>query len=275
MSFESRLEACDYAFVKRVQAAQEAIHNQILYLDEHWGRVESSFKKDASRITPADKAISRGILEELKKTLPDDTLLTEEADPCAPPQPLNAQYAWLLDPIDGTNNYALAMPQCAISLALLKKGVPVYGIVYDMSRDLIIQGGPRLGTYEGSRCVQASTRPLDAQSIIAINFPLKETWSKALEPTLTCHKVRSLGSAVLHFIYAISGKIDGAVGCGLKLWDLAACHALAEGAGADMCFISENPFPLKHFDVNNAQVSYYFGSPSFCKYFKTICKDLS
>src|ERR1700710_1042413 len=113
----------------RIAAAQRAVLGQTELMHREFGRAESKWKSDGTRVTAVDIAISENIFSELRAQFPDDQFLSEELAETAEPIPITAAYFWVLDPIDGTNNFALGIAQCAISLALCTQGEPVYGVV--------------------------------------------------------------------------------------------------------------------------------------------------
>ena len=254
----------------RINAGQVAVNNQVDFFHRQFGDVKSDWKEDDTRVTFADFAISEKIFAELRKSFPQDDYCSEESNPMDEALNLQARYAWMLDPIDGTNNYALGIPICAISLALLKNGTPVYGFLYDMSRKTLIKGGPGLGLYEGRSPAKVKTSPMDSQSLVGLHFPLRPSVYDRLQPLLTGHRLRSLGSGALNLTYAAVGRLDGAIDYKVKVWDLAAAHALLIAGGGEFHFLEESIFPLKQFHPQLPPAPFFAGSSSFCQYLKGI-----
>src|SRR5471032_1359819 len=114
----------------RIAAAKHAVLAQTGLLHREFGRAESRWKSDGTRVTAIDIAISENIFRELRAQFPADQFLSEELAETAAPIPVTATFSWVLDPIDGTNNFALGIPHCAISLGLCVHGEPVYGTIY-------------------------------------------------------------------------------------------------------------------------------------------------
>src|SRR3954462_8406914 len=133
----------------RIEAAQRAVRAQTELLHREFGRSESKWKSDGTRVTAVDVAISEGIFRELGSQFASDQFFSEELADTDAPIPVTARFSWVLDPIDGTNNFALGISHCAISLALCENGVPVYGVVYDLSRRTLMHGGPGFGMQDG------------------------------------------------------------------------------------------------------------------------------
>jgi myo-inositol-1(or 4)-monophosphatase len=248
----------------RIAAAQRVVLAQTALLHREFGRVASQWKRDGTRVTAVDLAISENIFRDLGAEFPADQYFSEElADPGAP-IPVTARFVWVLDPVDGTNNYALGIPQCAISLALLEDGEPVYGVVYDLGRRGLLHGGPGFGAWDGARAMQVSTAPLTPESLVGFHSP----WDKALLPAagavLAQFKIRGLGSATLHLAYVAAGLFDGVVDFNVRLWDLAAAIPLVRAAGGEVRFLNGAQFPMKHFDLKMPRIVYCAGSPAMC-----------
>ena len=119
---------------KRIQAGAEVVESQVPQFKRWMGKVKSRWKADCSRVTEADLAISREVESRILEAFPQDQFFSEETRASDAPYDIESEYVWVIDPVDGTNNFALGMPTCAISLGLLRNGYPVYGIIYDASR---------------------------------------------------------------------------------------------------------------------------------------------
>ena len=150
--------------LSRIEAARRAVLPQTELLHREFGRAESSWKSDGSRVTAVDVAISENIFSELRPQFPADQFFSEELAETDAPIPVTAEYSWVLDPIDGTNNFALGLPHCAISLGLCVRGEPVYGVVYDLSRRIMMHGGPGFGVRDGEREVRVNTAPITSMA---------------------------------------------------------------------------------------------------------------
>lgn len=234
----------DTALRHRVNAARVALRSQTAFFNQQRGRVSSEWKPDETRVTFADFAISEKICEDLRRSFPSDQFLSEESGLLDEVVPVESRYVWVLDPIDGTNNYALGMSACAISLALLKQGNPVYGLIYDGSTGEVIEGGPRQPLLVDGKKAARQTRPFETRtSIVAVHFPLAPDRVRQLAPLLGTYRVRSLGSAALHLAYVALGRLDGAFDERVRLWDVAAACALLEASGQQILFLDPSPVP--------------------------------
>ena len=254
----------DKAIRHRVNAARVAIRNQTTFFNQQRGRVSSEWKPDETRVTFADFAISEKIGDELRRSFPDDQFLSEESGLLDELVPVESRYAWVLDPIDGTNNYALGIPSCAISLALLKQGQPVYGLVYDGSTDEFLEGGTGRPLRVNGKKVSAEERDFDQRtSIVALHFPLPPGRADQLQTLMEHYRVRSLGSAALHLAYVALGRIEGVIDERVRIWDVAAAFALIEASGREIIFLDETPFPLTVFEPQGSYIRYAAGNESF------------
>ncbi len=254
------------AWRHRLNAGRHAVMAQTDFFERQFGDVSSSWKEDDSRVTFADFAISEHVFAELRRDFPGDAFCSEESSLDDDPVPTGDGFAWVIDPIDGTNNYALGLPICAISLALLENGVPVYGWVYDFPGRRLLHGGPGEGCFVGNRKFVPIDEPFDHRSVIGVQFPLEAERLQRLEPLLREYRCRSLGSGTLIAAYTALGIFAGAVDYRVKVWDFAAAYAICGGSGREFQFIGESPFPMSAFHPKMAANPYYAGREEFCRF---------
>lgn len=251
----------------RINAGRVAVLNQRDFFKSQFGNLPCEWKEDDTRVTFADFAISEKLFAELRGSFPADDYCSEEGNPADETQALEAEFAWVLDPIDGTNNYYLGIPFCAISLALLRRGQPVYGFIYDYSRDRLVQGGPGFGLLDGTSRASVSQSPPDPRkSVAGMSFPMTAGDLRRLGPWLESSRLRVTGSAALNLTYTALGKLDGCLDFKAKVWDIAAGVALVEGGGGEYHFQGENPFPLTRFHPAMPPVRYWAGGSAFCQW---------
>lgn len=248
----------------RIDAGRAAVLSQVDFLHHEFGRVRSDWKSDGTRVTPADIAISEAIFRSLGTAFPDDELLSEELGDGAAAVPLRARFAWILDPIDGTNNYATGIPHCAISLALLENGVPVYGIIYDFARRRLLHGGPGLGAWDGELAVRVKTDTPPAHRMLGFHSPMDPRFAPHAEALVRRFKIRGLGSSTLHLAYVGAGLFDATVDHNVKVWDIAAAVPFCQGAGAEIRYFGTQLFPLAVFDLKMPRVPFYAACPAVC-----------
>jgi myo-inositol-1(or 4)-monophosphatase len=250
--------------LSRIAAAKRAVLAQTELLHREFGRAESKWKSDGTRVTAVDIAISEGIFRDLTAEFGDDQFFSEELGDATAPIPVRARFSWVLDPIDGTNNFALGIPHCAIALALCENGVPVYGVVYDLSRRTLMHGGPGFGMHDGERTTRVSTAPITKETLIAFHSPFDKTLAPLASEIIAHFKIRGLGSATLHLAYVAAGMLDGCVDYNVKIWDLAAAIPLVQAAGGEVRFLNGEQLPMRQFDLKMKRIIYAAGSPEMC-----------
>lgn len=250
--------------VSRIEAAKRAVLAQTDLFHREFGRAESRWKRDGTRVTAVDVAISEGIFRDLEAQFGTDQYFSEELADTDAPIPVRARYSWVLDPIDGTNNFALGISHCAISLALCEHGEPIYGVVYDLSRRVLMHGGPGFGMHDGQRVARVNTAPVSRETLVGFHSPFDKSLVPLAKGVISNFKIRGLGSATLHLAYVAAGLLSGCVDYNVKIWDLAAAIAMVRAAGGEVRFLNGEQLPLRRFDLNMGPIVYAAGSPAMC-----------
>lgn len=254
----------------RIAAAKRAVSAQTELLHREFGRAESRWKSDGTRVTAVDVAISENIFHELRAQFPADQFFSEELADTDAPIPVTAQFSWVLDPIDGTNNFALGIPHCAISLALCERGEPIYGVVYDLSRRTLMHGGPGFGVRDGEREIRVSTAAFTRETLVGFHSPADKSLLPSASGVLSEFKIRGLGTATLHLAYVAAGILDGCVDFNVKIWDLAAAIPLVRAAGGEVHFLNGEQLPMRLFDLKMKRIVYVAGSVKMCAKLRTL-----
>jgi len=250
--------------LSRIAAAKIAVLAQTDLLHREFGRAESKWKSDGTRVTAVDVAISENIFRELAARFPADQFLSEELAETDAPIAVTAPFSWVLDPIDGTNNFALGIPHCAISLALCEQGEPVYGVIYDLSRRVLMHGGPGFGCHDGERTAGVKNAPLSRETLVGFHSPADKKLLPMASGVLSQFKIRGLGSATLHLAYVAAGMLDGCVDYNVKIWDLAAAIPLVRATGGEVHFLNGEQWPMRIFDLKMKPIIYVAGGPAIC-----------
>lgn len=248
----------------RIEAAKRAVLAQADFLHREFGRAQTSWKSDGTRVTAADIAISEAIFRDLRAQFSDDELFSEELGDGAAPIPLKTRFAWILDPIDGTNNYATGIPYCAISLAVLENGTPVYGVIYDLARRVLMHGGPGFGAWDGDKPVRARLQEKREQHLLGFHSPVDKRHAPAAARLVERFKIRGLGSSTLHLAYVGAGLLDATVDYNVKVWDIAAAVPFCQGAGGEVRYLKGPLFPLRIFDLKMERIPFIAGLPEVC-----------
>jgi myo-inositol-1(or 4)-monophosphatase len=249
---------------RRVTAGCAAVRARTAHLHEHFGLAETRWKHDGTRVTPADLAISRDLFADLAAQFPADQFFSEETEPGGAPVPLRARFSWVLDPIDGTNNYALGIPVCAISLALLDGGMPVCGFVYDLGLRTLFHGGGELPVWADATEILPTVPESGTQKVVVMHSPVGDANLPLVLRVLREYKLRAFGSGALHLVYAAIGRVDAAIDLTVRVWDIAAAWAFCQRLGVEVWFFDAPVFPLRAFDLHMAPVRYLAGRADVC-----------
>ncbi|MBB3112598.1 myo-inositol-1(or 4)-monophosphatase [Paenibacillus phyllosphaerae] len=195
-------------------------------------------------VTEVDKGSEKMIKSLIQTHFPDHSFLGEEGvepGPEASAKALqsvrDAEYLWIVDPVDGTTNFVHGFPFFSVSIALAYKGEVIVGVVYDPMRDELFVAEKGKGAYVRGKRMTVSPDDTLKCSLIATGFPADPTYAlplnmkglQALVPEV--RNIRSGGSAALHMAYVASGRLSGFWEFGLNAWDLAAGSLLVTESG--------------------------------------------
>ncbi len=209
----------------------------------HYGKVERLTKTHAATtdepVTIADRAAQRVIVEGLRKCYANDGIIGEESDTGESITAENLQPGgrnWVIDPIDGTNNFIACLGNWGICIGLLDQGRPVVGVVYDVTRDAMYAGAEGIGAFKNDEPVEALQDAWSAASVMMLTSNLisntgsAPAWAAKLLDQ-TNWKVRMLGTAAIESAMVGAGIAHGAVTMNGKLWDCVAPAAFTIAAG--------------------------------------------
>lgn len=196
------------------------------------GSRAASMKADNSPVTDADHAVQAVILDALAVEFPQHAILVEEtvADPDRH-EGRQAEYCWVIDPIDGTRNFARNSRTFATSVAVLRAGMPVAGAIYDARTQEVCWAARGGGAWAGRRRLGASDAALDDRTILAISSFRRKPVPAEVRGLLDFVMFRNLGSLCLHTVEVAAGEFDGLYSHEAKAWDIAAGCLLIEEAG--------------------------------------------
>jgi myo-inositol-1(or 4)-monophosphatase len=191
------------------------------------------FKGTIDLVTEADQAAEDLIAARLRTLCPEHDLLCEEGSVGLGS---GSAYRWVVDPLDGTTNFAHGLPTFAVSIALEDSGVPVIGVVYDPMRDeLFVARAGGGSTLNGTPIhVSAVDRLLASILVTGFSYDFErrlqqaEVWRDFL---LRVQAIRQTGSAALNLCYIAAGRLDGYWERGISAWDVAAGALIVTEAG--------------------------------------------
>ena len=235
----------DLERVKRVGIA--AAYNGGTILRSYLGRLSSINKKgDIDLVTKADTGSERVIIETILNAFPDHSILAEESG-------FNKgkpDYEWIIDPLDGTTNFALQVGLFSISIAFVLKGNIVIGIVFNPITEELFTAVKGKGSVLNCRPIKVSDSKSVSESLLVTGFPydFKNIVDSLMIRFSNCLKasqgVRRLGSAALDLCFVACGRFDAFWEQNLKPWDTAAGVLIASEAGAVITDFSNKLFTI-------------------------------
>lgn len=230
-----------------IQAARDAGR----ILSERYGRaaLQVTNKGDIDLVTEADLAAERLIVERIKSYYPRHSILAEEAGEVETVGNQNAEYKWIIDPLDGTTNYAHGYPVFCVSIALEYEGAVVLGVVYDPLRDELFAAERGEGaTLNGRRVRVSETEDLN-RALVCTGFPYdvrerSQFVRHFANFIMHAQSVRRDGAAALDLAYVACGRFDAFWEEGLRPWDVAAGVLLIEEAGGRVSHYDDSDFDI-------------------------------
>jgi len=202
-------------------------------------------------VTEYDKKCEAAIINFIRKEFPSHSILAEESGK----QDHSSEYIWFIDPIDGTTNYAHGLPIFSVSIGVQKNNEMIYGVVYDVMRNVIYSAEKENGSYCNGRKLKVSENDDLKKSVLVTGFPynISDNPDHAAERFTAFLKasraVRRLGSAAIDMCYVAEGVFDGFWEVALNPWDMAAAKLIIEEAGGIVTDLSGNKM-----DVYSKQV---------------------
>jgi len=218
-----------------IKAAKEAAKIHLKYY-----RKDNFLKtKSASYdiLTKADLESEKIIVKTIKKFFPGHNFLCEENKYEKTPSP----YVWIIDPLDGTNNYSHHVPIFCVSIALAKNDNIILGVVYDPTRNELFHAEKGKGAFLNKKKIRVTDAADFSRAIMATGFyydrgkPMEETLDnigKFLKKGII--GIRRLGSAAIDLCYVACGRFDGFWEFTLNPWDFAAGKLIVEEAGGKL-----------------------------------------
>lgn len=184
-------------------------------------------------VTEYDKKSEKVIIDFIKKEFPTHTIIAEESGR----HQSTSDYVWVIDPLDGTTNFAHGLPIFSVSIGVLYKNEVAAGVVYDVMSDTLYSAEKGAGAARNSEKLSVSSNPNLAESLLVTGFPydIVNNPNHAIEKFTAFLKssraVRRLGSAAIDLCYVAAGVFDGFWEVSLHPWDIAAGKLIVEEAG--------------------------------------------
>ena len=184
-------------------------------------------------VTEFDRRSEALIVGELRRAFPDHAIRAEEGSG----NTSTGEYEWLVDPLDGTTNFAHGFPVFAVSLALTRRGQLVLGVVYDPLRDELFTAEAGHGATLNSSVIKVSSQTELGLSLLATGFPYDvrtnphNNFAQFRQFQLRAQAVRRAGSAALDCAWVAAGRMDGYWEFRMNPWDVGAGALLVREAG--------------------------------------------
>jgi myo-inositol-1(or 4)-monophosphatase len=198
-------------------------------------------------VTEVDLEAQSHIVQRLKARFPDHAVWAEEGDAAA--VGADAPYTWIVDPLDGTNNYSRRHPTFAVSIALAREGQVLLGVVLEPLRRFLFHGVRGGGAFVNGQPLQVSDVAQWSRALVACDWAHDQvTRNQVLEivnlivPEV--HTFRTLGAAALGFCYVAAGWLDVYFSLHLNPWDMAAGALFVEEAGGRVTAPDGAPWSL-------------------------------
>jgi myo-inositol-1(or 4)-monophosphatase len=207
---------------------------------------EISYKGDINLVTEMDMRSERAVVETLLAAFPGHGIIAEEETTIRN----DSGFTWIIDPLDGTTNYAHGYPCFSVSIALEHDGEIIVGVVYDPMRNELFSAQKGQGAHLNGKTIRVSGTDALIRSLLATGFPYDRKVSEKNnldyfhDLLMASQEVRRDGSAALDLCYVASGRFDGFWELKLKPWDVAAGSLIVSEAGGMVSDFSGTRFSI-------------------------------
>ena len=216
--------------------AARKVGEQIVRASDDLDHLEVKSKSLNDFVSEVDLAAEQEIKYQLQKAYPDHAVLGEESGLTGDE---DADYCWIIDPLDGTTNYVRGIPHYAVSIACLYKGKLEHAVIVDPVRREEFTASRGRGAQLNGRRIRVSKRPSLDGALLGTGIPFKDhcddklaPYSKSIEILAgQCAGIRRAGAASLDLAYVAAGRLDAFWEIGLAKWDIAAGALLIREAG--------------------------------------------
>ena len=220
-------------------------------LAERFGHaLEITNKSELDLVTESDLASERQIIDRIKTHYPRHAILAEESGASTPAdREVQSEWRWIIDPLDGTTNYAHGYPCFCVSMGLEHQGKMEIGVIYDPLRDELFTAERGAGASLNGRRMQVSATRSLSGALLCTGFPYdvrerSEFARHFANFIMNAQAVRRDGAAALDLAYVACGRFDGFWEEGLKPWDVAAGVLMVEEAGGRVSNYAGEPLNI-------------------------------
>ncbi len=220
-------------------------------LAERFGRaVRVTDKSELELVTESDLASEKLIIDRIQTYHPRHAILAEESGASSPAAAeAQSEWRWVIDPLDGTTNYAHGYPTFCVSIGLEHAGRMELGVIYDPMRDELFTAERGEGASLNGRRIQVSATGKLASALLCTGFPYdvrerSEFARHFANFIMNAQGVRRDGAAALDLAYVACGRFDGFWEEGLQPWDVAAGSLMVEEAGGRVSKYDGGPLSI-------------------------------
>ena len=212
---------------------------------KHFRHIGFEQKGIDDRVTEADRALQAHIHAAVSAAFPHDGFIGEEADAAKLfTQRPDAEWCWIVDPIDGTNNFAMGLPIFAVSIGIFRHGAPYAGAIFDPCRGEMYRALHGHGAERNGESIVVTDAPVDPNALFGLPSLLHPPLPRYAVAWFEHHKCRDLGSLALQMAYVAAGQLHWTLGFRSKIWDVAAAAAMVLEAGGRITDLAGRPiFP--------------------------------
>lgn len=219
---------------------------------KNFGRANKvSYKGEINLVTEIDHLSEKIIVDHLHKNFEEHAIITEEIYSLKK----DSEYQWLVDPLDGTTNYAHGFPVFCVSIGLSWEKRIILGVVYQPVLKEIFVAQKGKGSFLNGRKIRVSRTTKLTRSLLATGFPydIRTSPNNNLNHfcnfALSAQAVRRAGAAALDLAYTAAGRFDGFWEFGLNPWDVAAGILLVEEAGGKVTDFKGKPYDIRRGEI--------------------------
>lgn len=213
-----------------------------------------TYKSESNLVTHTDRQAEELIIRRIRRDFPNHDILAEEATTSGRKPPLASRRAspckWIVDPLDGTTNFAHTFPVACVSIAFEREGEVILGGVFDPYRNELFFAEKNRGATLNSKRIRVSRVMNLRESLLCTGFPydrkyFAETYLRIFGAYMTkSHGIRRTGSAAIDICYVACGRFDGFWELKLNPWDTAAASLICEEAGGRLTDFSGRPYSI-------------------------------
>lgn len=242
------LETATIAARQAGQRAMEELHS-----------VHTSFKNGNEIVTQADPICQKIIIDRIREVYPKHGFIAEEGDDgnllSIPPQSKEHLW-WVIDPIDGTNNFANGILCFSVSIAAMLDGVPVLGVIFEPATDAMYTAALGMDALLNGSRITINDDPVGPFANFGVDGHTHPLVDAGKQKIMSQTRYRCLGSTAIHMAYVAKGAMIGMVTPSAKLWDIAAGIILVERAGGMVTDVQGNSLldlDLSHYNAEQFQ----------------------